>query len=86
MAGRPILRAVPDVADGRGCEPLAEPALLDPGLIALGDEVADLRDALFAAGELARRALPYDQAGVHVAIQAAAHQLGVAQRLLAQSA
>ena len=85
MATRPFLRAVPAGPDATS--PLLEaPCPIDPGVAALGDEVAELREALFAVGDLACRALPHDQVGVHVAIQAAAHQLGVAQRLLAQPA
>ena len=82
---RPTLRVVPSPAADVS-QPPTQAAAGDPGLAALVEEVADLREALFAAGDLARQALPFDQAGVHVALQAAAHQLGVAQRLLAQSA
>jgi hypothetical protein len=86
MAHRPTLRAVPELPDAARSLSPQEAAPADLGLAALGEEVADLRDALFAAGDLARRAVPYDQAGIHVALQAAAHQLGVAQRLLSQTA
>ena len=82
MAQRTTLRAVPDLpvtAEPGGL--LAEP-LPPPGLRALVDEAADLRDAVFSLGDIARRALPVDADGVHVALQIAAHQLGEVERLL----
>ena len=66
-------------------DPAPSGELIDPGLAALGEEVADIREAVFALGDLARRALPLDRDGVHVSLQAAAHQLGEVERMLSAS-
>ncbi len=77
------LRLVPDPAvPPPDADAAGQPLWGDPGIAALGEEVADLRDAVFSLGDLARRALPFDHAAVHVALQAAGHQLGIVEQLL----
>lgn len=83
MEERPRLRLVPDPP--AETDPAPGAVLVDPGLAALGEEVADIREAVFALGDLARRALPLDRDGVHVSLQVAAHQLGEVERMLSAS-
>jgi len=45
-------------------------------------EVGDLRDAIFALSDVARRALPGDVTELHVSLQSACNELGDAERLL----
>lgn len=81
MAAPPILRVVS--IDPAGPAETSEQARDACPLDGLSADLTHLREALFAAGDRARHALPYDHAGLHVALQAAAHQLGEAQRMLA---
>ena len=61
-------------------------AMLPPSPVAaiktMEAEVADLRDAIFALSDAARRALPGGTADLHVSLQSASNKLGDAERLL----
>jgi hypothetical protein len=52
----------------------------------LSDRIAELREALFELSELARRDAPHEPAALHVSLQAAANELGGAERILAGDA
>jgi hypothetical protein len=75
MASRPTLKLL------QGSHAPAPAGRCD--LTGLESELADLREAVFALGDDIRRALPPERWGVTVPLQAAAHQLGDAARLLA---
>ena len=69
-----------------GTDYAGDTALLPPSPIAaiktLEAEIADLRDAIFAFSDVARRSLPSGATDLHVSLQSACNELGDAERML----